>query len=312
MSNSNKKYWKGLEQLSNDPEFVKYADKEFPEYLPINGNKQGSGEPVEGSSRRDFLKMMGFSAAAASLAACEAPVRKAIPYLNKPEVIDPGVANYYASTYAQGGDYCSIVVKTREGRPIKIEGNKLSKVTNGGVSAQVEASVLSLYDQERLTAPYANGQKTDWENIDKEIKNALGSSKNIRIVSNTILSPSTKKAINEFIASYPSSKHVVYDPESAYGIVKANQDTFGKGDLPTYDFSKDDVRAIAEAGDRLPSGVTRILVPRRVLGFNLRLPLLKSSLPLEEKRRWLADEIQHKVSEHKVRYYQEPTFVFDD
>ena len=77
-------------------------------------------------------------------------------------------------------------------------------------------------------------------------------------------------------------------------------------------FSKDVLCAIAEAGDRLPSGVTRILVPRRVLGFNVRLPLLKSSLPLEEKRRWLADQIQHKVSEHKVRYYQEPTFVFDD
>lgn len=78
------------------------------------------------------------------------------------------------------------------------------------------------------------------------------------------------------------------------------------------DFAKEDVRAVAESGDRLPSGVTRILVPRRVLGFDLRLPLLKSSLPLEEKRRWLAEEIQHKVSEHRVRYYQEPTFVFDD
>lgn len=78
------------------------------------------------------------------------------------------------------------------------------------------------------------------------------------------------------------------------------------------DFAKKDVLAVAQAGDRLPSGVTRILVPRRVLGFDLRLPLLKSSLPLEEKRRWLAEEIQHKVSEHRVRYYQEPTFVFDD
>ena len=78
------------------------------------------------------------------------------------------------------------------------------------------------------------------------------------------------------------------------------------------DFAKSDVRAVAEGGHLLPSGVTRILVPRRVLGFNLRLPLLKSSLPLEEKRRWLAEEMRHKVSEHKVRYYQEPTFVFDD
>lgn len=78
------------------------------------------------------------------------------------------------------------------------------------------------------------------------------------------------------------------------------------------DFEKDEIRAVAEAGHRLPSGLTRILVPRRVLGFNLRLPLLKSSLPLAEKRRWLADAIHQKVTEHKVRYYQEPTFVFDD
>ena len=78
------------------------------------------------------------------------------------------------------------------------------------------------------------------------------------------------------------------------------------------DFSKEEVRAVAEVGGRLPSGLTRVLVPRRVLGFNLQLPLLKSHLPLEEKRRWLAEEIQHKVAEHKVRYYQEPTFVFDD
>ena len=78
------------------------------------------------------------------------------------------------------------------------------------------------------------------------------------------------------------------------------------------DFAKAEVRAVAEGGHLLPSGVTRILVPRRVLGFNLRLPLLKSNLPLEEKRRWLAEEMRHKVAEHKVRYYQEPTFVFDD
>jgi hypothetical protein len=85
------------------------------------------------------------------------------------------------------------------------------------------------------------------------------------------------------------------------------------GALVSYlDIPKPDVRAVAEGGFLLPSGVTRILVPRRVLGFNLRLPLLKSSLPLEEKRRWLQDEIHHKVAEHKVRYYQEPTFVFDD
>lgn len=94
-------------------------------------------------------------------------------------------------------------------------------------------------------------------------------------------------------------------------VLKRQHPHFGA--LVSYlDFPKPDVRAVAEGGFLLPSGVTRILVPRRVLGFNLRLPLLKSSLPLEEKRRWLLEEIHHKVAEHKVRYYQEPTFVFDD
>jgi MoCo/4Fe-4S cofactor protein with predicted Tat translocation signal len=111
MSNSKKTYWKGLEQLKNDPHYVKHADKEFVDL----GVEQDPGH-----SRRDFLKMMGFSVAAASLAACEAPIRKAIPYVNKPVDVDPSIPNYYASSYLNGGDYCSIVVKTREGRPIKI------------------------------------------------------------------------------------------------------------------------------------------------------------------------------------------------
>ena len=124
MKNNTKQYWKGLEELTKNPEFEKYADKEFAEHLPINSNNEG-----DGTNRRDFLKMMGFGIAAASLASCEAPIRKAIPYLNKPIDVDPGVPNYYASTYINGSDFASIVVKTREGRPIKIEGNKLSSLS---------------------------------------------------------------------------------------------------------------------------------------------------------------------------------------
>ncbi|MEP5612847.1 MAG: TAT-variant-translocated molybdopterin oxidoreductase, partial [Cyclobacteriaceae bacterium] len=153
----NKTYWKGLEQLEATPDFQERSAKEFPEYLPINSNEEGD------PTRRDFLKMMGFGMAAASLAACEAPVRKAIPYVNKPVDVDPGVANYYASTYSMGNDYCSVVVKTREGRPIKIEGNSLSKVSGGGTTTQVEASILSLYDEQRLRNPKIGGEDTTWE-----------------------------------------------------------------------------------------------------------------------------------------------------
>ena len=76
------------------------------------------------TSRRDFLKFLGFTTAAATLAACETPVTRSIPYVVKPEEITPGIANYYATTIYDGLDYASVLVKTREGRPIKIENNK--------------------------------------------------------------------------------------------------------------------------------------------------------------------------------------------
>jgi molybdopterin-containing oxidoreductase family iron-sulfur binding subunit len=237
MSDSKKRYWKGIEEYKNDPEYVKYADKEFPEYLPVNGNSSG-----DGSSRRDFLKLMGFGVAAASLAACEAPVRKAIPYLNKPVDVDPGIPNYYASTYLQGGEYSSIVVKTREGRPIKIEGNNLSTISMGGTSSQVQASVLSLYDKERLRGPMKNGNDVSWEDLDKEVVeklNAITSAGGqIRIVSNSILSPTTLKVIEDFKAKFSGTEHITYDAFSASGILKANEETFGVRAIPAYDFSK--------------------------------------------------------------------------
>lgn len=233
MSTIHKKYWKGLPQLKNDPGYVKHADKEFVDLGVPDDN---------GHSRRDFLKMMGFSVAAASLAACEAPIRKAIPYINKPVDVDPGIPNYYASTYLNGGDYCSIVVKVRDGRPIKVEGNSLSKVTMGGTSAQVEASVLSLYDNFRLRGPKVGGNSSDWETLDKEVMTKLGeiSAKGgqIRIVSNTILSPSTKAALEKFKAKYPTTRHIQYDSVSNYGILKANQESLGAAIIPSYDFSK--------------------------------------------------------------------------
>ena len=236
MKENQKTYWKGIEQLKNDPEFVKKNEGEFPEYLPIN--EQSS----DANSRRDFLKLMGFGIAAASLAACEAPVRKAIPYLNKPVDVDPSVPNYYASTYVNGGDAVSVVVKTREGRPIKVEGNKYSKITKGGTNAQVEASVLSLYDKERLAGPTKGGAEVDWNTLDKEVTSQLAkiaaAGGQIRIVSNSVLSPTTKRAVADFIAKYPTAKHVSYDAVSAYGITEANRQSFGEAMIPSYDFSK--------------------------------------------------------------------------
>ena len=120
------------------------------------------------ASRRDFLKLFGFSVAtAAVVSSCEKPVQKAIPYLIKPEEITPGKASYYASTFFDGTEYCSVVVKVRDGRPIKIEGNHQSPVSRGGTSARVQASVLNLYDDARYKEPAVEGKTISWEEVDQ-------------------------------------------------------------------------------------------------------------------------------------------------
>lgn len=241
-----KKYWQSLDELKETPEFLDSKKNEFAEdvptevlgrkYLTPNPSPNGEGsEEKSGFSRRDFLKVMGFSVGAVTLAACETPVNKTIPYLFKPEEITPGIANWYASTYFDGHDYCAVLVKTREGRPIKIEGNKLSKITHGGASARVQASVLSLYDSERLKGPVAKGSETTWEKVDQEITAKL-SAGNVRILSSTIISPSAKNIISNFSAKYPNTKHVTYDAVSYYAISKANE-----GVIPSFNFDKANV-----------------------------------------------------------------------
>jgi MoCo/4Fe-4S cofactor protein with predicted Tat translocation signal len=247
MKDNQKKYWKGIEELNNDPEFLKNAYNEFPEYLPVKETHPSKSEEGEGTGRRDFLKLLGFGVAAVSLAACETPVKKAIPYLNKPEEIEPGIANWYASSYYNGSDYCSVLVKTREGRPIKIEGNTLSSITKGGTNSRAQASVLSLYDETRLQNFVYKGRDVkvkesnkEYNSIDKDIADALrkADAKGIRIVSGSIYSPSTLKVIEAFKAAYPSTEHVMYDPVSVNAISLANEKSFGKAVIPTYNFAK--------------------------------------------------------------------------
>ena len=128
---------------------------EFAQEIPLEAFL-GNNDSLSNSKtpRRDFLKFLGFSVTAASLAACETPVRKTVPYLIKPEEITIGVSNWYASTIDDGADFCNVLVKTREGRPIKIEGNKLSTFTNGGTNARVQASVLYDYRvQQKMEMP---------------------------------------------------------------------------------------------------------------------------------------------------------------
>ena len=230
-------YWRSLDELNNPAEFKKNEIK-----LELDA-KRAVIKKSAGSSRRDFLKNLGFSvAAAAVVASCKRPVDKAIPYLVKPEEVTPGMASYYASSYFDGNEYCSVLVKVRDGRPIKIEGNDLSSVSQRGTSARVQASVLNLYDDARFKTPLKRGEVTTWQEIDDYIPKKLAQlsreNKKVVLLTSTIISPTTKKVIKDFQAEYPNVEWLQYDAVSAAGMLKANELSFGKAMVPDYRFEK--------------------------------------------------------------------------
>ena len=233
-----KNYWQSFGELNRSEAFEKSVPDEFREELPFEDFSDESILHAK-TPRRDFLKYVGFSTAAATLvASCEMPVRHAVPFLNKRDDILPGVANYYASTYVNEGDATPVVVKQREGRPIKIEGNTLSPVTKGGTSSQVQASVLDLYDTSRLRYPIANGKEVTFEIADKMIGDAMTASggKPVVLLTSSIHSPTTNQIITEFLAKFPGSRHVQYDAVSYSGMLEANQLSYGKKAIPSYHF----------------------------------------------------------------------------
>jgi MoCo/4Fe-4S cofactor protein with predicted Tat translocation signal len=237
---SDKKYWQSFAELNNKEEVQKLAQNEFAEDLPFE-DLDDKGLFDAKTPRRDFLKYLGFSTAAATLAAsCETPVRKAMPYVNRPENVTPGIARYFASTYVQDGDVVPVVVKVRDGRPIKIEGNELYPFTKGGTSARAQASVLDLYDMYRLPHPKRKSGNTfqeipTFDQLDTQINSALAGLGGAPVVllTSTVVSPTTKQVIAEFLGKYPGSRHVQYDAISYSGLIQANG-----GKIPAYQFDR--------------------------------------------------------------------------
>ncbi|GIV43443.1 MAG: hypothetical protein KatS3mg035_0566 [Bacteroidia bacterium] len=237
-----KQYWRGLEELYQEPEFVESAQKEFERDIPVEELLEQAASSALTSNRREFLKYLGFSIGAATLAACTStPVKYALPYVVKPNEIIPGVANYYSTTFWDGLEYVAVRVKTREGRPIKIEGNPESPISLGGTSARSQASVLSLYDNNRLKNPLKNKKDAQWADIHKDIQAALASSVgSIYLVTGSTFSPSSIRLMNQFADKF-KAQIVTYDAISYSGILEANQKCFGKKTIPNYHFDKCDV-----------------------------------------------------------------------
>ncbi|HIE44649.1 MAG TPA: twin-arginine translocation signal domain-containing protein, partial [Flavobacteriaceae bacterium] len=268
---SNKKYWTSAAELKDGSIVEKLSKAEFLEDIPTD-EFLGDKETLESSStsRRDFLKYVGFTTAAASLAACEGPVIKTIPYVIKPNDVNPGVADYYATTIADGYDFANVLVKVRDGRPIKLAPNKEALVNNE-TNARVQASVLSLYDSNRLKGALNNGKAVDYKTLDKEIVTKLNqikaSGKKIVFLTGTMASPSTDKLLAEFKVNYPTTEHIVYDAVSASAALDAFETMYGTRTLPNYKFENADVIVSIGAdflGDWLGGGYEKGYATNRV------------------------------------------------
>jgi MoCo/4Fe-4S cofactor protein with predicted Tat translocation signal len=151
---SGKTYWRSLGELEQSPEVAESLPREFP---------AGAAEPPEGTSRRNFLTIMGASVALSGLAACRRPAELIVPYTSAPEDIVPGKPLFFATSVPIMGTAVGCVVETHEGRPTKIEGNPRHPESLGSTSTFVQATVLDLYDPDRSQNPREKGEARTWD-----------------------------------------------------------------------------------------------------------------------------------------------------
>lgn len=272
---SNKIQFRSIHELKDPALNNRLAQKEFQEEIPVEDFLGDAEQNGSSTSRRDFLKLLGFSTAAVTLAACEAPVIKTIPYVVKPHDIIPGVPNYYASTYFDGFDFASVLVKTREGRPIKIDPNPAAGDL-GKTNARAQASVLSLYDNDKVKQPKLDGKDETFDKVDdfvlKGLAEAQAAGKKIVLLSQSFASPTFKKLFAEFKAKYPTAELVTYDAFPYSAALDAAQEVFGQRALPVYDLKGSELVVSFQAdflGDYNASSLETSYAEARKPGANM-------------------------------------------
>jgi molybdopterin-containing oxidoreductase family iron-sulfur binding subunit len=202
--------------------------------------EEGGGRslPVVGVSRRSFLEVLGYSAAAVALSSCRAPEQKVVPYAKQPVELTPGVAAWYASTCGGCTASCGVLVKVRDGRPIKLEGNPEHPLTRGGLCPVAHAMVFGLYDPDRLRAPLIKGREATWEQVDGEVTRRLEVIKKsggaVRVLTGTLTSPTSRGVIEKFLGQFKDARHVSYDAVSSSAVREAHARTHGRPVVPAY------------------------------------------------------------------------------
>ena len=239
-SKRDSRYWLSLEQWSQDPEFQKIAEKEF-----LTSPLQ-SEDGQDGFARREFLKLMGASIAMASAAGCiRRPVQKIVPYNKQPEEVTFTVPNYYTSTFFDGSEAIGLLVKSRDGRPLKIEGNPNTS-NKGATNVRAQAHILSLYDPERVQGPQRNllnKGKTNrdtisakWEEIDDAVVKQLAKG-GVAVLTGALNSPSTRAVVGDFCQAF-GAKHYVWEPLAHEEIREGRKASYGDDSVPFYRFDQ--------------------------------------------------------------------------
>lgn len=233
--NTDPHYWRSFRELHQDPEFLAAKEHEFKDGVTNDFS------PIElpNVSRRIFLALLGASAALAGTACTDYRDKgEIVPYNQKPEEITVGKPNFYASTCTACPEACGILIKTREGRPIKIDGNPDHPVNQGKICSKGQANILNLYDPERLKEPLRKKNQSltaiNWKTADDEIMAALmfAGTQEIALVTHTITSPTVKKLLDDFVKTYPSTK--IYSYELFNNSIRnlAWQKSYGSGTFP--------------------------------------------------------------------------------
>jgi molybdopterin-containing oxidoreductase family iron-sulfur binding subunit len=243
VSADNKKFWKSLEEYKAGSAAAETLEAEF------------AGTPLPEASmpgRREFLIAAGFAFAGAALSGCSrAPIERAIPLLHQPEGITPGRPYYYTGVCAGCSAACGLLAKCLDGRPVKLEGNPDHPMSRGGFCAVGQASILGLYDSLRLQQPVARGKASSWQEVDSEITKILehfrADGRAVRVLTQTITSPTLSAQIRGFLRNFADGRHVVCDVLSASPILDAHLHTHGVRVLPRYLFAEADVVASFDA-----------------------------------------------------------------
>jgi MoCo/4Fe-4S cofactor protein with predicted Tat translocation signal len=231
-------YWRSLEELAGSDEFQEMLHREFP---------KGASEWLEGFSRRGFLKTMGASLALAGLTSCtRMPNTEIVPYVRQPENVVPGRPKFYATAFTLGGYASPVLVESHLFRPTKIEGNPQHPASLGGTDVYAQASILDLYDPDRAQDITYLGDVRSWNAFIDAISGPLMAEKSmagggVRILTQTVSSPTLAAQIKDYLAANPQAKWHVYEPINRDNVVEGAKLAFGEPVETRYDLSKADV-----------------------------------------------------------------------